>query len=111
GWHLWDVYTFSEARSGSTIYKSLGLLTPPNDDTWRTPASPLHFSAGPNAERLLRELSESRPRWIVLGSSVPVAEFDGLNRWLRANYRRDRSVRLGRVQFWQRRDDNSSARD
>ena len=104
GWHLWDVYTFSGARSGSAIYKSLGLLTPPNDDTWRTPGSPLRFVDGPNAERLLEELEGQPPRWVVLGSSVPAAEFGALQAFLRRKYKRDRSLRLGRVQFWLRRD-------
>lgn len=103
GWHLWDVYTYAGALSGSRIYKSLGLLTPPNDDTWRTPASKPRFVDGPMARLLVRELAASRPRWIVLGSTAPVREFAALRALLDAHYVRDRSKRLGRVQFWRRR--------
>jgi Dolichyl-phosphate-mannose-protein mannosyltransferase len=104
GWHLWDVYPRTGLRSASRVYKSLGLLTPPNDDTWRRPASKLRFVDGPAAQLVLEELRANRPAWIVLGSTVPRAEFEGLQVLLHEHYVRDRRVRLGRVQFWQRRD-------
>ncbi|MCX4244433.1 ArnT family glycosyltransferase [Paraliomyxa miuraensis] len=104
GWHLWDVYPLTGLRSASRVYKSLGLLTPPNDDTWRRPATRLRFSDGPAAQLLLEELRANRPVWIVLGSTVPRGEFEALTQLLREDYVRDRRVRLGRVQFWQRRD-------
>ncbi len=104
GWHLWDVYTYADARAGSRIYKSLGLLTPPNDDTWRTPATPPRFVDGPMAELLLEDFRATPPRWIVLGSNAPAREFKALQLFLRSHYRRDRSLRLNRVQFWERRE-------
>ena len=100
GWHLWDVYPMTGHLSGSRIYKSLGLLSRPNDDTWRRGAKRLEFRDGEYADLLVEELEESRPRWIVLGSTVPRKQFKGLRRLLRREYRRDRSKRLGRVQFW-----------
>lgn len=103
GWHLWDVYPMTGLRSGSRIYKSIGLLTPPNDDTWRRPASKLQFSDGPYAQMLLDDLEASRPTWVVLGSTVPRREFEALRMFLRREYRLDRRVRLGRVQFWRRK--------
>ncbi|MCA9648541.1 MAG: glycosyltransferase family 39 protein [Myxococcales bacterium] len=104
GWHLWDVYPLTGMRSASRVYKSLGLLTPPNDDTWRRPASRLRFVDGEAAAILLEDLQASRPAWIVLGSTVPRAEFRALNDFLREHYLLERKVRLGRVQFWHRRD-------
>lgn len=104
GWHLWDVYAFTGRRSASRVYKSIGLLTPPNDDTWRTGATKATFVDGEAAAILLEDLERERPAWIVLGSTVPVQEFDALRGVLRAEYRRDRRVRIGRVQFWQRKD-------
>lgn len=104
GWHLWDVYPLTGMRSASRVYKSLGLLTPPNDDTWRRPATRLRFVDGPAAAMLLEDLRAHRPAWIVLGSTVPRGEFDGLRALLREQYVLDRRVKLGRVQFWQRRD-------
>lgn len=104
GWHLWDVYPLTGLRSGSRVYKSLGLLTPPNDDTWRRPATRLRFVDGPAAQLVLEELRANRPAWIVLGSTVPRAEFEGLQALLREEYAQDRRVRVGRVQFWQRKD-------
>lgn len=104
GWHLWDVYPLADRRSASRIYKSLGLLTPPNDDTWRRPASKLTFVDSEYAQLLLGELDENRPRYIVLGSTVPRGEFEALRDFLRQNYRRDRSRRVGRVEFWKRRE-------
>lgn len=104
GWHLWDVYPLANRMSGSRIYKSLGLLTPPNDDSWRRPASRLTFVDGEHAQTLIDDLRRNRPRYVVLGSTVPHREFEALHELLRAEYRRDRRVRLGRVQFWRLRD-------
>jgi hypothetical protein len=104
GWHLWDVYPLTGLRSGSTIYKSMGVLTRGNDDTWRLPASRARFVDGPYAQRLVDELEHSRPVWIVLGSTVPRGEFRSLTALLRREYRLDSRVRLGRVQFWWRAD-------
>jgi hypothetical protein len=110
GWHLWDVYPLTGLKSGSRIYKSLGLLTPPNDDTWRLPASPLRFVDGPWAHMLVEDLQENRPVWIVLGSTVPRGEFRALQDLLRREYVQDRSIRLSRVQFWWRKDRAAAAR-
>lgn len=104
GWHLWDVYPLTGLRSASRVYKSLGLITPPNDDTWRRPATPPRFMDGPAAALLLEELRAARPVWIVLGGTAPRREFEGLQQLLREEYVQDRRVRVGKVQFWQRRD-------
>lgn len=104
GWHLWDVYPRTGLRSASRVYKSLGLITPPNDDTWRRPATPPRFMDGPAAELLLAELRAARPVWILLGGTAPRGEFEGLQQLLREQYVQDRRARVGRVQFWQRRD-------
>ena len=105
GWHLWDLYAFTGCLSGSRIYKSLGLLTPPNNDTWRTPAAPLVIAEDMTYRRLLiTDLSTSMPIYIVLGSTVPRAQFSELSAFLRRHYVRDRGVRVGRVQVWRRRD-------
>ncbi len=104
GWHLWDVYPYAGRLGASPIYKSLGVLTTPNDDTWRERGTPLTFVDGPHAERLVADLARERPAWIVLGSTVPRREFGALRDLLRREYRLDRTIRLGRVQFWERRD-------
>ncbi len=104
GWHLWDVYPFTRTRSASRVYKSLGLLTPPNDDTWRRPAKRLKFVDGPGAQVLMEDLRAAPPVWIVLGSTVPRRQFTALRTFLRAEYHLDRRVRLGRVEFWHRKD-------
>lgn len=104
GWHLWDVYPLADRMSASPIYKSLGVLTPPNDDTWRRPASKQHFVDSEHADRLLDDLERARPAYIVLGSTVPREQFVGLQAFLRREYRLDYRVRLGRVQFWRRKD-------
>lgn len=103
GWHLWDVYPLTGHMSGSRIYKSIGLLTPPNDDSWRRPATPATFVDGPAASLLLDDLRRTRPGYVVFGSTVPSREFDAMQAFLRRNYVRDRRVRIGRVQFWRRR--------
>jgi hypothetical protein len=102
GWHLWDVYALSGRMSASRVYKSLGLLTPPNDDTWRRPASPLRFVGGDGARMLLEDLNRDPPAFIVLGSTVPHHDFAELRAFLRARYRRDRAVRLGKLEVWRR---------
>ncbi len=105
GWHLWDSYAYSGRLSGSRIHKPLGLLTPINDDTWRTPAATLRLAHdSPYLEQLLADFEQSRPVYIVLGSTVPRHEFKALQRYLRREYVLDRRVKLGRVQFWQRKD-------
>lgn len=103
GWHLWDVYAFTGHLSTTRFYKTMELTTSANDSTWRHPRSPLHFRDDLAARALIDELYESPPDVIVLGSAVPVREFAELRGFLRARYRRDRKVRLNRVQFWQLR--------
>jgi hypothetical protein len=103
GWHLWDVYPLTGRMSGSRIYKSLGILSQPNDDTWRRAAAPLQFVESAYSRALIVELEASRPAYVVLGSTVPHREFDALRSFLREHYRRDRRVRIGRVQLWRRR--------
>ena len=103
GWHLWDVYPMTGMLSASRIYKSDGLLTTGNDATWRSPRSPLHFVDGPPAQMLLEDFERTPPYYIVLGSTVPDAEFRALQAHLRAHYLRDTRVKLGRVQFWRLR--------
>jgi hypothetical protein len=104
GWHLWDVYALSNRMSGSRIYKSLGILSNPNDDTWRRPATPLRFIDSEYATMLLADLDANRPAYIVLGSTVPHRDFVGLQQFLRAHYRRDYRLRIGKVQFWRLRE-------
>lgn len=103
GWHLWDVYALADRRSASRIYKSLGLLTPPNDDTWRHPATPLVFVDGEYAALLLEDLERTPPGYIVLGSTVPHRQFAALRKLLQRDYERDTTVRLGRLEMWRRR--------
>ncbi len=104
GWHLWDVYAFTNARSASRVYKSMGLLSQPNDDTWREHGNRLVFADGSAAEILIEDLTANRPVWVVLGSTVPHRPFKALQTLLRAEYERDHAVRIGRVQFWHRKD-------
>lgn len=104
GWHLWDVYSLSDRMAGSRIYKSLGILSQPNDDTWRRPGAPLRFVDSPYASMLLADLDAKRPAYIVLGSTVPHREFKQLHEFLRAHYRRDHRLRIGKVQFWRLRE-------
>jgi hypothetical protein len=104
GWHLWDVYPLANRMSASPIYKSLGVLTPPNDDTWRRPASPQRFVDSQLADRLLDDLARTRPAYIVLGSTAPREQFTDLQTFLRREYRRDHRLRIGRVQIWRRKD-------
>lgn len=105
GWHLWDVYAFTGRLSSTRFYKTMELTTSANDSTWRHPRSALHFRDDLAAKALLEELEASPPDYIVLGSAVPVREFTALRQFLNAHYRRDRAVRLNRVQFWKRRED------
>jgi len=100
GWHLWDVYPLTGRRSASRIYKSLGLLTPPNDDTWRRPATPLVFVDDEPARWLIEDLRADPPGYVVLGSTVPHRQFLALRRFLAEEYERDTRVRLGKVEFW-----------
>lgn len=103
GWHLWDVYSLTGRMSGSRIYKSLGILSPPNDDTWRRPATPPRYVETEHSQQLLADLDASRPAFIVLGSTAPHRDFDELQTFLRRHYRRDRAVRIGRLQIWRRK--------
>ncbi|MEZ4429961.1 MAG: hypothetical protein R3A51_19965, partial [Nannocystaceae bacterium] len=104
GWHLWGAYAYSGRLSASRIYKSMGLLTPPNDDTWRTPAAKLRLDRdSPALPLLIDDLTARPPRYIVIGSTVPRDEFSELRALLQRAYRRDRSIRVGRVEFWRLR--------
>lgn len=110
GWHLWDVYPFTGTLSGSRVYKAWGIITQSPDNTWRRPSTPSTFVDGEYAEMLIEDLRASRPVWIVLGSTVPRREFEALRELLREGYVLERPVRLGRVQFWHRRDRAEAAR-
>ena len=103
GWHLWDVYALTGRMSGSRIYKTLGILSQPNDDTWRRPATPPYYIESAYSQELLADLDASRPAFIVLGSTAPHRDFDELQVFLRRHYRRDHAVRLGRLQIWRLR--------
>ena len=105
GWHLWDVYPLSGRRSASRVYKSMGILTQSNDDTWRSGTSPPHFVDSPRAQMLMQDLEADPPRYVILGSTVPHREFTALQDFLHAHYRRDRrGPRIGKVQYWRRKD-------
>lgn len=110
GWHLWDVYPYAGRLSGSRIYKSLGLLTPPNDDTWRRRGSRLQFADGEFARILVEDLRRTGPAYVLLGSTVPHRQFDELRALLRERYVRDRRVRVGRVELWRLRSAPGPAR-
>jgi len=104
GWHLWGVYSLADRRSASAIYKSWGLLTTPNDNTWRRSGTRSTFVDGPAAAKLLDDFETDPPAYIVLGSSVPHRDFSKLHRFIQERYSRDRSLTLGRVQFWRHLD-------
>ena len=104
GWHLWDVYPLTNKLAGSRIYKSLGILSQPHDDAWRRQATPLRFVDSEYATLLLADLDANRPAYVVLGSTVPHREFVELHELLRAHYRRDHRLRIGKVQFWRLRE-------
>jgi len=105
GWHLWGVFAYSGRLSGSPIYKTPGLLTRFEDDSWRRRASPIVFDpSSPYVPMLLADLERSRPAFIVLGASVPRDEFTELRRFIAENYRRDRRLVVGRAEIWHRRD-------
>ena len=105
GWHLWGVYAYSDRLSASPIYKTPGLLTAFDDDTWRRPSTPVQLIAdGPHAARLLRDLEAAPPIFIALGGTVPRAQFTALRRFLAARYELDRRIQVGKVELWRRRD-------
>ncbi|MBX7083291.1 MAG: glycosyltransferase family 39 protein [Nannocystaceae bacterium] len=104
GWHLWDLYALLDAVAPTRIYKSLGLIEPPNDDTWRLPATPLRFVDGEYPRMLVQELRADPPAVIVLGSTVPQRDFAALRELLREQYVRDGGVKMGKLELWRRRD-------
>lgn len=104
GWHLWGVYAYSDRLSASRIYKTPGLLTRFEDDTWRRPgAPPMLLPDSPYTAMLLRDLAEAKPAFIALGGSVPRERFTALRRLLAADYQRDLRVSVGKVEIWRRR--------
>lgn len=105
GWHLWGVYAYSGRLSASPIYKTPGLLTRFEDDTWRRPAAPLTMLPdSPHAAALLHDLDTMRPAFIALGGSVPRDRFVALRQLLAAAYERDRRLTVGKVEIWRRRE-------
>jgi len=104
GWHLWGVYAYSGRLSASPIYKTPGLLTRFDDDTWRRPSTPVKLLPdSPHAERLLLDLEVTSPIFVVLGGSVPREQFVALRRFLADHYARDRRISVGKVEIWRRR--------
>lgn len=100
GWHLWGAYALSDRLAGSRVYKTLGLLTPPNDDTWRRPATPPRVDPqSPWMAALVGDLERTRPAVIVLGGTTPRSGLGLLRRLLQTHYRRD-DCRIGKVECW-----------
>ncbi len=105
GWHLWGVYALSDRLSASPLYKTPGMLTQFDDDTWRRPSTPMQLIPdSPHAARLLRDLEADPPIFIALGGSVPRERFTALRRFLAARYELDRRAHIGKVEIWRRRD-------
>ena len=105
GWHLWGVYAYAERLSASPLYKTPGLLTRFDDDTWRRPSTPMQLIPNsPHAARLLRDLAADPPIFIALGGSVPREQFTALRSFLADRYELDRRARIGKVEIWRRRD-------
>ena len=105
GWHLWGVYAYAERLSASPLYKTPGLLTRFDDDTWRRPSTPMQLIPNsPHAARLLRDLAADPPIFIALGGSVPREQFTALRSFLTDRYELDRRARIGKVEIWRRRD-------
>lgn len=103
GWHLWGAYALTGRLAGSRVYKTLGLLTPPNDDTWRRPASSPQVSPeNPWMAVLVEDLERTRPAVIVLGGTTPRSGLGPLRRLLHTHYRRD-DCRIGKVECWRLR--------
>ena len=75
-----------------------------SDDTWRRRAGRLKFVPSERSTRLLEELAASRPRFIILGSTVPHRSFKALRKHLAADYVRDRTISIGRVETWKLRE-------
>ncbi len=105
GWHLWGAFAYTGRLSASPIYKTPGLLTRFEDDSWRRIAGPLVFEPdSPYVPMLLADLASARPAFIVLGGSVPRDDFTELRRFVAEHYRRDRRINVGRAEVWRRRD-------
>lgn len=105
GWHLWGVHAYSGRLSASRVYKTLGLITLTEDDTWRAPGSPLVFSPeSPYTAMLLADLAASPPAFVALGGTAPHQQFTALRELLRERYVRDLRLRVGKVELWRRRD-------
>jgi hypothetical protein len=104
GWHLWGVYSLAGRFSPSPIFKTLSVITPPNDDTWRSPPSRSVFVEGPASAALLADLERDPPAYVVLGGTVPRGDFRGLQALLQRAYVLDPGLRLGNVEIWHRRD-------
>lgn len=103
GWHLWDLYALVDARSATRIYKTFGLVTGPNDDTWRRGATPLHVIDGAATRMVIDDLERTPAAYIVLGSTAPHREFAELRALLDRDYVRDRGLRLGKLELWRHR--------
>ncbi|HWB77758.1 MAG TPA: hypothetical protein VG755_22480 [Nannocystaceae bacterium] len=103
GWHLWDLYAMTGKRSPTVVYKSLGLITPPNDDTWRLSATKESFVDGAWAHRLIEDFEADPPTYVILGSTAPHRQFDALRELLGRDYVRDHGLKIGRVEIWRRK--------
>lgn len=103
GWHLWDLYALLDRRSATVVYKSLGLITPPNDDTWRLAATRERFVGGEWSQRLIADFEATPPTYVILGSTAPHRQFDALRMLLARDYVRDHGLKIGRVEIWRRK--------
>jgi hypothetical protein len=111
GWTAWPVYWFSERRSPSRIYKSLGTVTTFNTNTELVSGDGPRFRPGPMADELIAAFDRAPPAYFVYSPSMvdtfgarpdPLEAFTALFDRVREGYVPE--VQYGDLRLFRRRD-------
>ncbi len=82
GWEGWGAYFFSERRAPTPVFKVLGQVTTFNDNTAFSKGTSIRFRPGPLADRLLADVRERPPAFIIRATPFfPATTGDPIDEW------------------------------
>ena len=103
GRRAWPAYFYTQSRSPTRYFKTLGVLTTQLNSTWnpRRRSDPTRFDPQTPWREAIAELQQEPPRYIILSLNVPTRGFQALHGLLKQHYRsvsyRALKVRAGRI--------------
>ncbi len=82
----WPVYFHADRLAASRYPKTLGVFTTTLTNTWRRPTKNTAFDPASPWPKLIKELTEQEPKFIVLSHNESYRKFKALNQLIRTKY-------------------------